>query len=109
MDKYPPTGRTERYRDVLPLPLAGMFSGRSGRPETIGGDEDPNEADSEGGYQWESHPSSESSAKEEEEKDKDVQELSADESGQGAPETGSGQLDQILESISNLASSVAIL
>ena len=38
---------TERYWDVLPPPLARMFSGRSGGPETLGGDGDPNEADAE--------------------------------------------------------------
>ena len=35
--------------------------------------------------------------------------FSADEAGQEAPGAGSGQLDQIMESISALASSVAIL
>ena len=51
--KDPQTGLTiERYHDVLPLPLAGMFSGRSGRPEMLGGGEDPNAADAEEGYQW---------------------------------------------------------
>ena len=30
-----------------------MFSGRSGRPETLGGDKYPKAADAEEGYQWE--------------------------------------------------------
>ena len=62
--KYPPAGALERYRDVLPLPLAGMFTGQEGRPETIGGDEEP-EADAyKGDYQWERHPGPEASAEE---------------------------------------------
>ena len=36
--KNPSTSMTtEIYQDVLPLPLADMFSGRSGRPEMLGG------------------------------------------------------------------------
>ena len=46
--KDPSTGlTTERYRDVLPLPYTRMFSGRSGSPEMLGGDEVPNAADAE--------------------------------------------------------------
>ena len=39
--KGPPSGAAERYRDVLPRPLAGMFTSRSGRPETIEGVKEP--------------------------------------------------------------------
>ena len=45
----------ERYLYVLPLPLAGMFSGRFGRPETLGGGKDPNATDSKDGSQWEQY------------------------------------------------------
>ena len=46
--KDPYTGlTTERYQDVLPLPLAVMFSGRSGHPEMLEGDEVPNAEDAE--------------------------------------------------------------
>ena len=58
---------------------------------------------------WERHPGSESSTKEEEEEEEDVQEFSADKSVQEAPGSGSGQIDQILDSISTMASSVALL
>ena len=58
--------------------------------------------------QWEKHPVSEASAKEKEEED-DVQEFSDDKAGQEAPGPGYGQLDQILEIISALAFSVALL
>ena len=72
--KDPLTGvASEKYRDVLPLPLAGMFTGWTGRPEAIGGGEDPNYANEEGGSQWEMHPGLEASAKEEEDKEKDFQ------------------------------------
>ena len=74
-----------------------------GRPDTIKGGEEP-EAD-----KWERHSGSESSAKEREEEEEDVQEFSADKAGQEAPRSGSGWLNQILESISALASSVSLL
>ena len=35
--KDPPAGAEDQYRDVLPLPLVGMFNGWAGRPETIKG------------------------------------------------------------------------
>ena len=35
--KDPPASAVERCRDVLPLPLASMFTGRVGRPKTIEG------------------------------------------------------------------------
>ena len=44
---------TERYRYVHPHPLVGMFDGRSGCPETLGGDEDTNMAYTKEGSQWE--------------------------------------------------------
>ena len=93
----------ERYWDVLPLPLVCMFNSRVGQHETIkwGGEPEAKEL--------ESHPSSEASAKEEGEEEEVDQEFSADEASQEAPGTGSGQLDQILESISALASSIALL
>ena len=51
--KDPPiVAAAERYMDVLPLPLAGIFTGRAGRLEMIGGGEDPNADDNEGGSQW---------------------------------------------------------
>ena len=77
--KDPPAGAAERYRDVLPLPLAGMFAGRAGRPKTIEGGREPDTDAYKGVYQWERHPGSEASAEEEEEEDD--QELSADEAG----------------------------
>ena len=49
--KDPLTGLIEGYRDVLPLPLAGVFSGQEGCPETIEGDEDPNAANNKEGSQ----------------------------------------------------------
>ena len=55
--KDPLTGTAaERYRDFLPLPLSDMFNGWTGRPETIGGGEEHNEANDEGGSRWERHP-----------------------------------------------------
>ena len=55
-----------------------MFTGRLGRPETIKGGEEPETDPYEGGSQWERHPVSESSAKEQDEEE-DVQEFSAKE------------------------------
>ena len=54
--KDPPAGAAERYWDVLPLTLAGMFTGWKGLPKTIKGgketDADAYEEDS----LWERHP-----------------------------------------------------
>ena len=49
--KDPPTGLTtrERYREVLTLPLDGMFSCRAGRPETIGVSKESSRVEFEGG------------------------------------------------------------
>ena len=47
---------TERQRDVLPLPLYGIFTGRAGHPEKIGGVKDSNVAKYKGVSQWERHP-----------------------------------------------------
>ena len=59
--KDPLDGRKtrERYQDVLHLPLDSMFSGRAGRPETIGGYEDPSTVESEGGEPGECYSGSE--------------------------------------------------
>ena len=88
-----------------------MFSGRSERPETLGGDKDPNAEDAKEGShpQWERYSGLEASVEGEVEEDKDVQEFPAGEGGQEAPEIGSGQINQILESISALASSINLL
>ena len=107
--KDPPAGASESYRDVLPLPLANMFSGRVGRPLTIRGGEEPNMAGDKGGFQWERYPGSEASAKEEDYEEEDGEEFLADKAGKDAPGTGSGHIEQILESISALASSIALL
>ena len=40
--KDPPAGAVEQYQDVLTLSLAGISTGRLGRPETIKGGEEPN-------------------------------------------------------------------
>ena len=69
--------KTEIYQDVLPLLLAGMFSGRSGCPERLGGYEDPNAEDAKEGSQWEKYSGSESSDEVEGEDYKDIQELPA--------------------------------
>ena len=62
--KDPPTVlTTERYWDILPLPLAGMFSGRVGRPEKLGGDKYPNAADAKERSQREQYSGSEASDK----------------------------------------------
>ena len=90
-----PTGAAGRCQYVLPFPLAGMFTGRVGRPKTIKGGEETETDPYKGGSQWERHPVSEASAEEEDEED-DVQELSDDEAGQEAPGPGSGQIDHIL-------------
>ena len=63
--KDTPAGAVERYQDVLPLPLAGMVTIWLGRPETIKGGEDHDADAYEGDSQWERHPGSETSAKEE--------------------------------------------
>ena len=102
-------GVAEQYWYVLPLPLAGIFTGQVGRPDSIEGGGEPDTDAYEGGYQCESHPGSEASAEEEEEEEEDGQELLADEVGQEASGTGSGHIDQTLESISALASSVTLL
>ena len=86
-----------------------MFSSRSGRPETLGGDEYTNTEYAREGSQWERYSGSEASAEVEGEEDEDDQEFLAGKGGQEAPETGSRLLDHILESISALASSVTIL
>ena len=53
-----PTGKAERYRDVLPVPLDGMFTGRAGRPETIERGKEPDAYAYKGGSQQERHPGS---------------------------------------------------
>ena len=63
--KDPPAGAAERYHDILPLPLAGMFTVWVGRPETIKGVKEPDNDAYEGDSQWERHPGSEASAEEE--------------------------------------------
>ena len=64
-----PAGAAERYWTVLTLPLDGMFTSWVGRLDTIEGDEEPDagayEGGGGGGGQWERHPGSEASAKEE--------------------------------------------
>ena len=106
--KDPLAGAAEQYQDVLTLSLARISTGRLGRPERIKGGEETKTDPYKGGSQWERHPVSEASD-EEEDKEHDVQEFSDDEAGQEAPGPGSGQLNQILEIISALASSVALL
>ena len=64
--KDPPADEAAKYWDVLPLPLAGMFTGWTGRPETIKGGKETDADAYKGGYQWESHLGSEASAEEEE-------------------------------------------
>ena len=86
-----------------------MFTVRVGRPETIGGGEEPDVADNKEVSQWKLHPGSEASDKEEEEEEEYGQELSYNEAGQEALGSGSGQLNQIIEGISALASSIALL
>ena len=106
--KDPPSGAAEQYQDVLTLYLAGISTGRLGRPKTIKGGEETETDPYKGGSQWERHPVSEASS-DEEYKEDDVQEFSDDEAGQESPGPGSGQLNQILEIISTLASSAALL
>ena len=86
-----------------------MSSGRSGRPEKLRGNKDPNTEDAREGSQWERYSGSEASVEGEGEEDEDVQEFLPIKWGQEAPEIRYGQLDQILESISALALSVTIL
>ena len=76
----------EQYQDILPLPLAGMFTGQMGRPRQSKGEKNPMWMPTEGGGggQWKRHPGSEASAKEEEEEE-DGQEFSANKVGQEAP------------------------
>ena len=100
--KDPPAGAEDQYRDVLTLLLVGMFNGWVGHPETIKRGKEPNTDAYKRESQWKRHPGSEASA-EEEEGEGDGQELLADEAGQEVPGTGSGQIDQILESINALA------
>ena len=65
--KDPPDGTDDQYRDVLPLPLVGMFNCWVGSSETIEGGKEPDADAYEGESQWERHPVSEASSKEEEE------------------------------------------
>ena len=81
-----------------------MFTGQAGRPNTIDGEGDELMIDD-----WEGRSGSEAEACEEEEEEGGTQEFPKDESGQEMPSAGSGQLDQILEIISALASSAALL
>ena len=67
--KDTPAGAEEQYRDVLNLPLVGMFTGWARRPETIKGGKEPDTDTYEGDSQWERHPGSEASAEEEEEEE----------------------------------------
>ena len=81
-----------------------MFTGRAGRPGTTnGGGDEPTVDD------WEGRTGSEAESIEEEEGEENTKELPEYEAGQENPSAGSGQLDLILESISALASSVALL
>ena len=102
--KYPQAGAGEQYSDVLLLNLAGIFTGRAGRPDTIdGGGEEATIDD------WERISRSEAEAYKEEYEEEYPQDFPEDEVGQETPSSGSSQLDQILASISALASSVALL
>ena len=86
-----------------------MFTGRAGCPKTIEEGEEPNADAYEGGDQGERHPRSEVSANEEEEEEEDGQEFSANKAEQETPGAGSGHIDQIMDSTTDMASSVALL
>ena len=81
-----------------------MFTSRAGRPNTVGGGGDKATIDD-----WEGRSGSESNSYKEEDEEEDPQEFIEEEAGQEIPSAGSGQLDQILERISALASAVALL
>ena len=79
-----------------------MFNNQAGHPDTIdGGGDEPTIED------WEVISVLEDKADKEEEED--MQDFPEDEAGQEKLGAGSDQINQILESISALASSVAIL
>ena len=81
-----------------------MFTGRAGRPDIIDGGGDKPKV-----VNWEGRTISESKANEEEEEEEYIQELPEYKAGKKAPGVGSGQLDQIMNSISALAPSVSLL
>ena len=96
-NKDPLAGDVDQYRNIIPLPLDGISTGRAGRPKKIdGGRDDPMVED------WEEGTGSEDGANKEEEEEEDIQEFPAGKAGQEKLGAGSGQLDQILESISAL-------
>ena len=83
-----------------------MSNRRAGRPDTVGGGEEEEEAaidDREG------ISGSGAEVYEEEDEDGYLQEFINEVAGQETRSAGSGQIDQILDSISALASSVALL
>ena len=54
--KDPLDGAAERYRDILTLPLAGMFTGWIERPKTTKGVEETDTDAYKGVAQWERQP-----------------------------------------------------
>ena len=86
-----------------------MFSGRVGRPDTIGGNDGTSAVEAKGADPWEQYSGSEDGAGVGVEENKDDQKLPEFKWGKETPGMGNGKLDQILESISALASSVALL
>ena len=101
--------REERYQDVLPLPLSGIFSCRAGRPDTIRGKKYPSTIKPKRAGPWDHYSGSEDSAEGREEGDKEGQEFSEVEGGKETPGMGTGKLDHIIESINALALSVSLL
>ena len=104
-EKDPPVKAGQRYTDVRPLPLAKIFTGRAGRPDTLGGREEE-EAKI---VNWEERSGSGAEVYEEEDEEGGSQEFPEEEAWQETPSAGSGQLDHIFESISALAFSAALL
>ena len=83
--------------------MGGILSGKAGRPETIRGNKEPITFEAEGTEPRERYSVFEDSVGREE--DKDVQEFLEGKGGKETPGIGTGQIKQILESISDLASS----
>ena len=81
-----------------------MLTGWAGRPNTVGGGGEEATIDD-----WEGRSGSGAEVYKEEDEEGDLQEFPEEEAGKETPSAGSGQLDQILESISAQASSVAFL
>ena len=116
-EKYPPEEQTfakSRSRDVPSTPLANMFTGRSGRPDSVWGKEDPygmGAEEVEGAEPWETCSGSKDSAEdiEVEDTDKAEQDIPEVSGGKEAPGPGTVDLDRILNSITSIASSVALL